>query len=203
MTAKSPKRGFIRLALTGGIGSGKSTALTMFAARKAAVLNSDHVVHKLLQRRDVRDSISGRLGIGRISAGEEGRQMLAEIVFADEKKLDQLEEVIFPLVREVIKSWMATDMVRTAPLVVVELPMLFEAEMTDLFDYVVLITAPAEIRQVRHAGKIPRADFERRAARQLPEEEKRARADFVYDNSGSPEELDEFVAATVEAVLNA
>lgn len=175
----------------------------MFTAHHAAVLNSDHVVHKLLQRRDIRDLISRRLGIGKIAANEEGRRMLAEIVFADEKKLDWLEEIIFPLVREVTESWMKTDIVRTAPLAVVELPMLFEAEMTDLFDYVVLITAPAEIRQDRHAGKIPPSDFERRAARQLPEEDKRARADFVFDNSGSQEELDEFVGATVAAVLDA
>lgn len=203
MTTTTSKRRPVRIALTGGIGSGKSTALTMFSARGAAVLNSDHVVHKLLQRRDVRDLISGRLGIGQISAGEEGRRMLAEIVFTDEAKLDRLQEIIFPLVREVTESWMNTDMVRTAPLAVVELPMLFEAEMTDIFDYVVLITAPAEIRRARHAGKIAGADFERRVARQLPEGEKRARSDFVFENLGSPEQLDEFVAATVNEVLNA
>ena len=144
-----PKHRPTRIALTGGIGSGKSTALTMFAARGAEVINSDHVVHKLLQRRDVRERISDALGIGRIAAGEEGRRMLAQVVFFDDHKLEKLEEIIFPLVRDVIESWMSTDKVRSAPLVVAEVPMLFEASMADMFDYVVLITAPEEIRQTR------------------------------------------------------
>lgn len=200
MVGESHKKGPVRVALTGGIGSGKSTALTMFAARKAAVLNSDHVVHKLLQRRDIRDLISDTLGIGRFSAGEEGREMLADVVFGDEAKLKLLEGIMFPLVREVIDSWLQTDKVQAAPLAVVELPMLFEAEMEAMFDHVVLVTAPAGIRQARYAGRISVADFERRADHQLPEEEKRVRADFVFENSGSPEELDEFVASTVAAV---
>ena len=193
----------VSIALTGGIGSGKSTALTMFAARKAAVLNSDHVVHKLLQRRDVRDRVSDSLGIGRLSAGEEGREMLADIVFADEAKLEKLEAIMFPLVREVVESWMQTDKVRNAPLAVVELPMLFEAGMEDMFDHVVMITAPEDIRLTRSAGRITRDDFEHRAAHQLSEQEKAVRADFVYENTGSPKELDEFVAATVAAVTGA
>ncbi|MBE0428807.1 MAG: dephospho-CoA kinase [Thermoleophilia bacterium] len=194
------KKSPVRIALTGGIGSGKSTALTMFAARKAAVLNSDNVVHKLLQRRDVRDRVAASLGIGSLSAGEEGRTALADTVFADEAKLDRLEAIMFPLVREAMESWLQSEEVRSAPLAVVELPMLFEAGMEDMFDHIVLITAPVETRQSRYAGRVARDDFQRRAAHQLSEEEKRVRSGFVYENTGSPEELDEFVAAMVEAV---
>lgn len=198
----SSKHRPIRIALTGGIGSGKSTALTMFAARHAAVLNSDHVVHKLLQRRDVRDRVSESLGIAPISAGEEGRKRLADVVFDDETKLVRLEAIIFPLVREVIESWIKALEEQQAAVAVVELPMLFEAGLDELFDYVVLITAPEATRKERHAGRISRMDFDRRAAHQLPEPEKLARADFVYENTGSPDDLDEFVAGIVQTVTN-
>lgn len=197
MTADKHPHKPVRLALTGGIGSGKSTALTMFTVHGAAVLDSDHVAHQLLQRRDVRDRVAASLGIGPVTAGEEGRRRLADIVFADAAQLDRLQQVIFPLVRAELESWLASAGVRRAPLAVVELPMLFEAQLTDLFDHVVLITAAAPTREARHAVRITRADFERRSARQLPESEKRARADVIFDNDGSPEELDVFVADLV------
>jgi len=191
----------IRIALTGGIGSGKSTALLMFAARGAAVLDSDRVVHDLLDRSEVRARVEAGLGIGPLPFGDEGRRRLAEIVFAEDEQLKRLEEIIFPLVAEEIDHWLATsEEVASAPLAVVELPMLFEAHMETGFDRVVLVTAPEEIRQSRHAGRVGLADFERRASRQLPEAEKRARSNFVFDNTGSPEELDEFIATTVAAI---
>lgn len=190
-----------RIALTGGIGSGKSTALLMFAARAAAVRDSDEIVHGLIDRGDVRARIASRLGIGALPPGEEGRRRIAEVVFSDDSQLMMLEEIIFPLVAGEIERWFATDVVAAAPLAVVELPMLFEAGMADRFDHVVLVTAPSELRKTRHEGRVGLADFERRAARQLPEDEKRARSDFTYDNTGSPEELDEFISEVIAEIL--
>jgi len=197
MTAEAIKFRPIRVALTGGIGSGKSTALLMFAARDAAVRDSDEIVHGLIDRGDVRARIANKLGISPLPPGEEGRSRIAEVVFADDAQLMRLEEIIFPLVGGEIKRWLATEEVAAAPLAVVELPMLFEAGMADLFDHVVLVTAPAELRKTRHEGRVGLADFERRAARQLPEDEKRTRSDFNYDNTGSPEELDEFITSVI------
>ncbi|MHB1324896.1 MAG: dephospho-CoA kinase [Thermoleophilia bacterium] len=190
----------VRVALTGGIGSGKSTALLMFAARGAAVLSSDRVVHELLEREDVHAKIAESLGIEPLLAGEEGRRQIAESVFAGELQLTRLEDILFPLVAGEVAAWQASAQAMSAPLTVVELPMLFEAGMESGFDRVVLVTAPAEIRRSRHEGRVGITDFEQRASRQLPESEKRARSDFVYDNTGSPEELDGFVAATVAAI---
>jgi dephospho-CoA kinase len=192
--------GPVRLALTGGIGSGKSTALMMFHARGAAVLSSDMVVHRLLDDDAVRESVAESLGIPRFPAGEEGRRQLAEIVFNDEERLDQLEAILFPLVAAELEAWFASPGVASTELAVIEVPMLFEADMQDRFDSVALITAPEDIRKVRHEGRVGLSDFEQRSSRQLPEVEKRARSDFTYDNTASPEELDEFVAATVAAL---
>lgn len=197
MTTEAQPHRPVRLALTGGIGSGKSTALTVFSVRGAAVLDSDQVVHQLLQRREVRERVAAALGIETIVAGEEGRRRLADIVFSDPAQLDRLQRVIFPLVRAELESWLASPGTQGAPLAVVELPMLFEAQLTDLFDHVVLITAVAATREARHAVRVTRADFERRSARQLPEAQKRDRADIVFDNDGSPEALDLFVADLV------
>ncbi|MEK6536642.1 MAG: dephospho-CoA kinase [Actinomycetota bacterium] len=191
----------VRVALTGGIGSGKSTALLMFAARGAAVLSSDRVVHELLEREDVHAKIAESLGIEPLLPGEEGRRQIAESVFADERQLTRLEDILFPLVAGEIAAWQASEPATSAPLTVVELPMLFEAGMESGFDRVVLVTAPTEIRRSRHEGRVGITDFEQRASRQLPESEKRARSDFVYDNTSSPEELDGFVAATVAAIV--
>lgn len=167
----------------------------MFAARGAAVLDSDKIVHKLLKRTDVSLHVAQSLGTGPLPSGKEGRRRIAEIVFASDEQLTRLEQIIFPLVQAEIDEWLATDEVRSAPLAVVELPMLFEARMESSFDVIVLVTAPETLRQSRHEGRVGLADFERRASRQLDESDKRERSDFIYDNTGSPEELDEFIAA--------
>lgn len=194
------KTGPVRVALTGGIGSGKSTALTMFTARGAAVIDTDKVVHDLLERDDLRHRVAHELCIDDLPPGEESRGRLAEIVFRDDERLEKLEQILFPLVREEIEAWMKRGAAARAALAVVEVPMLFEAGMEDMFDYVVLVTAPDEVRRLRHEGRVGRADFERRASRQLPEAEKRKRSDFVFDNTGPPDALDDFVERTRVAI---
>lgn len=193
----------IRVALTGGIGSGKTTALAMFAARGAAVLNSDHIVHRLLQRRDIREQIASRLHIPLFPAGHEGRGQLADVVFTDSNQLENLQQIMFPLVKKEVEAWFATPEVQAAPLCVVELPMLFEAGMESMFDRIILITAPASERRHRQSGRVGQGEFRRRSAQQMPEEEKRERSHLVYENTGSPVELDEFVAATVMELTGA
>ncbi|MFA5802861.1 MAG: dephospho-CoA kinase [Thermoleophilia bacterium] len=200
MSAQTIRQVTVRVALTGGIGSGKSTALLMFGARGAAVLSSDKVVHALLQREDVRQRVSESLELGQVDSGETGRLALADVVFADEKKLHKLEAILFPLVRAEISDWMESSYVASMPLAVVEIPMVFEAAMEDLFDKIVLVTAPTAVRGARHAGQVGKADFERRASQQLSEAEKEKRSDFVYWNTGSPDELDKFVERTVAAL---
>ena len=169
--------------------------------RVAAVLKSDEVVHKLLEAEKVLTSIEASLGTGPMPAGEEGRRRLAEIVFTNDEMLDRLEAIIFPLVAAEIERWLDTPDVAAAPLAVIELSMLFEAGMEAGFDKVVLVTATEEIRQLRHEGRVGLTDFERRSSRQLPEAEKRTLSNYTFENTGSPEQLDEFVDATVAAII--
>ena len=198
MNARANNKAAVRVALTGGIGSGKSTALAMFASRGAAVLSSDAVVHELLERPGIRKRVAARLGIEALPGGEAGRRRLAGIVFGDDARLGSLEDVIFPLVRARIAEWLASA-AAGASVAVVEIPLLFESGMEDMFDQVVLITAPEEMRRERYAGRAGPADFARRARRQLPEEEKRLRAQVVFENTGFPGLMEQFVAGLMAA----
>ena len=199
MNPRANNKAPVRVALTGGIGSGKTTALAMFAARGAAVLSSDVVVHELLERPDIRERVMTRLGIEALPGGEAGRRRLAELVFGDDARLGSLEEVLFPLVRARITEWLASAGAAGAPAAVVEIPLLFESGMEDMFDQVVLITAPEEVRRKRYGGRASTADFARRARRQLPEEEKRSRAQVVFENTGLPGLMEQFVAGLMAA----
>ncbi|MCL4310799.1 MAG: dephospho-CoA kinase [Actinomycetota bacterium] len=198
MNPRANNKAPVRVALTGGIGSGKTTALAMFASRGAAVLSADVVVHELLERPDIRERVMARLGI-EAPGGEAGRRRLAELVFGDDARLGSLEEVLFPLVRARITEWLASAGAAGAPAAVVEIPLLFESGMEDMFDQVVLITAPEEVRRKRYGGRASTADFARRARRQLPEEEKRSRAQVVFENTGLPGLMEQFVAGLMAA----
>ena len=126
-----------------------------------------------------------------LAGGEVDRARVGEIVFADRDELLWLEGLLHPRTVEEQARWRAEQ---TASLVVVEVPLLYETRADERFDAVVVITAPEEMRRSR--TKV--ADLTERSARLLPDEEKAKRADFVYVNDGSLEELDAFVADVVE-----
>jgi dephospho-CoA kinase len=180
----------VSVAVTGGIGAGKSEALKAFARHGAAVASSDEIVHRLLAEDEVRDAVGGRLGEGVLDADRRiDRARVAERVFGDRDALAWLEGLLHPRVMEKYLAWRSEQ---TAPLTVIEIPLLYETGGEERFDRVVVITAPAEVRAER------RARTDNREARLLPEEEKVARADYAFVNTGSLEELDRFVAGVVE-----
>lgn len=181
------------VALTGSLGSGKSTALAAFKGLGAAVLDCDSVVHDLLDREGVRLLVAEELGLGPLPSGRAGRERLADLVFTDPEMLGRLEAVLHPLVRDEIVEWRRSEAVAASPLAVVEIQMLFEAAMEDLFDAVVLVAASPDARRGRVADRLAGPDFDRRAARQLPDTEKAARCGYTYDNSGERNGLEAFV----------
>jgi dephospho-CoA kinase len=192
------------LGLTGGIGSGKSTALAYLHELGAATISSDDIVHGLYSAADVVDRIRERYGEAVVDgAGGVSRPALAGIVFADEAELRWLEDLLHPFVREAVAEWVERQQkARPRPaLIVVEVPLLFETGFEQRFDHIMLITAPDEVRRRRVAAKLTDSEFRRRRAQQMPEEEKVRRSDFVYANSGSRKELREFVGQTVASIL--
>jgi dephospho-CoA kinase len=191
----------IAVAITGGIGAGKSTALVAFARHGAAVVSSDEIVHRLLREDDeVRAAIRERLGDRVFGAdGTVSRGAVAQIVFADRGQLAWLESLLHPRVAREYLQW-REDLSRLPdpPAVcVTEVPLLYEVGADTRFDVVVAVTAPKDLRAQR--AKVPLAE---RSQRLLPDEEKLRRADFAYVNDGSLEELDAFVARVMATLTS-
>jgi dephospho-CoA kinase len=195
-----------RLGLTGGIGSGKSTALAYLRELGAGVISSDDIVHGLYSNGDVVERIREHFGATVVDgAGGVSRPALAGVVFADEGQLRWLEDLLHPFVRRSVDAWTREQgKVRPRPaLLVVEVPLLFETGFADAFDFTMLITAPDDVRRRRLTAKLTGSEFSRRLAQQMPEEDKIARSDFVFHNIGTRKALKEFVGQTVAHILAA
>jgi dephospho-CoA kinase len=186
----------VAVAITGGIGAGKSAALQAFRAHGAATVSSDEIVHHLLaENADVKRALVERLG--EVVLDEEGRPdraRIAKAVFRDREQLDWLERLLHPLVSQEYLQW--RDQLAALPtppkVCVTEVPLLYEVGGETRFDKVVVITAPTQLREARR--RVPRDD---RDARLLPDREKVKRADYHYVNTGTFEELDAWVAGVM------
>jgi dephospho-CoA kinase len=190
----------VAVAITGGIGAGKTAALEAFERHGAAVVSSDEIVHQLLRvDPEVRGAIVERFGDEVVGEdGEIDRAAIAERVFADPEALRFLEQLLHPRVAAEYlrwREWLGT--LEGAPEVcVTEVPLLYEVGSEERFDKVVLVTAPLGLRKARKAF-----DPAPREERLLPDRDKAKKADFVYVNDGSLDELDRFVAGVMETVL--
>jgi dephospho-CoA kinase len=186
----------VAVAVTGGIGAGKSAALSAFARHGAAVISSDEIVHELLREdAEVKAAIVERLGADVLDAqGEIDRPRVGDRVFGNPRELDWLEALLHPRVFARYLRWRDELAERSDPpsVCATEVPLLYEAGGERYFDAVVVVTAPTEVRVSRHIK--PMQDRERRL---LPDEEKARRADFVYVNDGSLDQLDEFVSGVM------
>ena len=190
----------VAVAITGGIGAGKSEALQAFARHGAATVSSDEIVHHLLRREDVREAVVGRMGNGVLSPeGEIDRGALAIVVFNDRDALTWLEELLHPLVSLEYLEWRERlgELPSPPQVCVTEVPLLYETGGDARFDKVVVITAPTKLRRARSV-----VATEDRESRLLPDSEKVQRADFAFKNTGSLEELDEFVASVMHELAS-
>lgn len=190
----------VAVAVTGGIGAGKTEALAAFARHGAAVASSDEIVHRLLREdEEVRRAIVERFGEEVLDvSGAVDRAALGRHVFADREQLDWLERLLHPRVVREYAAWREELGARPDPprAAVVEVPLLYETGGEARFDKVVVITAPPEVRAARTGV----ADADVRQERLLPDEEKVRRADFVYVNDGSLSDLDRFAAGVLERI---
>jgi dephospho-CoA kinase len=183
----------LAVAITGGIGAGKSSVLEAFRRHGAATVSSDEIVHHLLATDpEVRRALVERLGEGVL--GEDGvpdRERIAFRVFKDRKALDFLEKLLHPLVSREYMTWreQLAELPNPPDVCVTEVPLLYEVGADERFDKVVLVTAPTKLREARRGGRM-----DDRESRLIPDREKAKRADYTYVNTGTPEELDAWVA---------
>lgn len=190
----------VAVAITGGIGAGKSAALAAFHAHGAATVSSDEIVHHLLAADDdVRDALVGRFGEGIL--GEDGRPdrgRIAEIVFGDPDALAFLEGLLHPLVSREYLQWREQLGALEHPprVCVTEVPLLYESGGESRFDRVVVVTAPRQLREQRR-----RVPLDNRDERLIDDREKVKRADFHYVNTGTFEELYDWVGEVMGALV--
>jgi dephospho-CoA kinase len=187
----------LAVAITGGVGAGKSEALKAFARHGAATISSDEVVHQLYEDGEVKAALRERYGEGVFDGDEVIRAAVGAIVFADRDELAWLEQLLHPKVMARTEAWREelAQLPQSPALAVNEVPLLYEAGAEDRFDAVVVITAPVEVRAERAGDRLD--DRERRL---LSDDVKAARADFAYVNDGSLEDLDEFVRGVVASL---
>jgi len=190
------------LAVTGGLGAGKSTAAAFFASRGAEVLDADAIAKALLEPdAPAYAPVVARFGQGVLAEdGRIDRRALAAAAFGDPRSSADLDAIVHPLVTREIERVLDGLAARAVPpaVVVIDVPLLAEApELVDLVDLVLLITAPEDVRlsRVARRGGMSEKDARARLARQLPQEDRRALANAEIVNAGDEAALQEALAS--------
>jgi dephospho-CoA kinase len=170
----------IIIGLTGSIGMGKSTVSRQFAALGAKVANADDFVHQLMEKDDVISEIS-EVFPNAIIDKKIDRKILGKIVFADETKRKILEKILHPKVVELEEKFVKKQQKLGAKLVVLDIPLLFETGADARVDYAVVVSAPKDVqrRRVLARAGMSAEKFERILKTQMPDLEKKKRADFI------------------------
>jgi dephospho-CoA kinase len=187
----------IVLGLTGSIGMGKSTTAKLFAEAGVPVHDSDEAVHRLY-RGEAAPLVEAAFP-GTVVDGAVDRAALSRRVVGDPEAIARLEEIVHPLVRADADRFVASHRAAGTPLVVLDIPLLFETGGTGRVDKIAVVSAPADVQRERvlsRPGMTPEK-FEAILARQTPDAEKRRRADFVIDTSKGIEAARDQVRAII------
>ncbi|HEY6048839.1 MAG TPA: dephospho-CoA kinase [Sphingomicrobium sp.] len=174
----------IRIALTGSIGMGKSTVAQMFERAGIPVFDADAEVRRLQGPGGALVDKIGEQFPGTVVGGLLDREKLAAAVLGKPPLLARLERLVHPAVRDAREAFIAKH--RDAPALLFEIPLLFETGGEKEFDKVIVVSAPAEVQRARVLERegMSEAKLDAILARQVPDAEKRARADFVVDTGG-------------------
>ena len=174
----------IKLGLTGSIGMGKSTVARMFADEGVPVFDADAAVHRLQGRRGRLVRLIEAQFPGTTSEAGVDRTALSEAVLGEDEKLRRLEALIHPAVAAEREAFLKAN--SEAPLVVLDIPLLFEKGGWDRVDRIAVVSAPADLQRARVLARpgMTEAKFEKILALQMPDREKRTRADFVIPTGG-------------------
>lgn len=181
----------ISVGVTGNIGSGKSTFCNYIRNRDYAVINADELAKEILAENEpVKKKIIRAFGTECYANGKLNKRYLANSVFSNPSRVEKINSIVHPIVADQIKKQLA-ELFKSNSIVFTEAALIYEADMEDQFDYVVLITAETDIRmkRVTGSGKLPAEDFLMRDSNQIAEEEKKKRADFIFQNDGSETDL--------------
>lgn len=190
------------LGLTGSIGMGKSATAGMLRDLGVEVLDSDAVVHQLYSPGGGAVGPVGAAFPGAVVDGAVSRPALSALVVGNPEALARLEAIVHPLVRQEKRRFVATAAAAGADLVVLDVPLLYETGAEAQCDAVAVVSAPEAAQRARVLARpgMSADKLDGILARQMPDAEKRARADFVIDTGVSLEETKRAVAALVDGL---
>lgn len=181
----------IRIGITGSIGSGKSTFCAALQDKGFPVINIDELSKSLLvEKEEIKKRIIKEFGQEAYVDNKLNKKYLAESVFADNDKVNLINSIVHPAVIREVAAQMASLLLQS-DLVFAEAALIYEADMEDMFDYVVLVTAEEKIRMKRakESGRFSEDEFLKRNSNQIPDSEKKKRADIIFENNGGASEL--------------
>jgi len=190
-----------KVAVTGGIATGKTTVCRFFEELGAYVISADKIVHQLLSpATDLGKRVIALLGSDIVEGGELNREVIAQKVFRDPSLLKQLEKQVHPEVQKVIESQYRRVSQQKHFLFVVEVPLLFESALEKFYDVTIVVVADEKRCRTRFmtTTQYGADEFDRRHQRLIPAEEKQARADIVIENNMNLESLRQ----AVEIIFN-
>ena len=170
------------LGLTGSLGMGKSTTAKFFAEEGVPVHDADAAVHRLYEGKAV--PLIEAAFPGTTAGGKVDRDKLGQRVLGDPQAINKLEQIVHPLVRADEQRFLAEAKAAGAKIALLDIPLLFETKGDERCDAVVVVSAPAEMQRVRAFERpgMTEAKFQAMLAKQMPDAEKRARADFIVDS---------------------
>ncbi|MDR3374737.1 MAG: dephospho-CoA kinase [Ancalomicrobiaceae bacterium] len=190
----------IKLGLTGSIGMGKSTTAAAFRRAGVPVYDADATVHALYA--GAAAPLIEAAFPGTVRDGAVVREELARQVLGQPEALARLESIVHPLVEAAEAEFVASAEAEQHPVVVLDIPLLYEIRAESRLDKVLVVSAPAEMQRERVLGR-PGMSEERLGqilARQVPDEEKRRRADFIVDTSRSVEDAEAQIRAILQVL---
>ena len=188
----------MRLGLTGGIGMGKSTVAEMFAARGVPGFNADAEVHRLQMPGGEAIPAIAAAFPGTVVSGALDRAKLRALVLADATRMRVLEGIMHPLVRAAQALFIADAEAKGSPAALLDIPLLFETGRQADFDKVIVVSCLPELQIARVQKRgLPVGQIEAIIAKQMPDAQKRALADYVVETSGAFQETE----AQVQAVM--
>ena len=193
-------------ALTGGIGSGKSTVAGLFLDAGAQVIDADKIAYEVVARGSLGlQEVISRFGTEFLTSnGDLDRVKMGQRVFGDEEARKALESIVHPRVaKRAVEAFRLAREARPQSLIVYDIPLLFETSQEKDFEGVILVFVDEETQKNRLLARdgLSQEDIQRRLDAQIPLREKQARADFVIDNTGSLEETKQEVRKLFEDLM--
>ncbi len=185
------------LGLTGGIATGKSTVSAMLRERGIPVIDADVIAREVVEPgKPAYEAIVKHFGRDiLLPGGEINRKLLGDVVFSDETERQKLNAIVHPEVRRVMREQAKQAEREGAPIVFMDIPLLYESKLQHLVDKIVVVYAPAAMQLTRmmERDELDEEQANKRLRAQLPIEQKKLDADYVIDNTGTREETEKQV----------